>query len=654
MSLDLFFEKKEENKEVESIAVVETTTANGALRKDDIVELSDTEHVLHRPTIYIGSVVEESIPTYVYEQGRIVQKPLLQIPGLCKIIDEIIDNSVDEAIRTGFKFGNKIKVDFDTATGTVTVEDNGRGLPIEQREDGKWTPEVIFTKLRAGSNFNDDGRATIGMNGVGSSLAALMSSSFEVDTANSHLRYKQKIEFGFSKIHAPKMEKSSRNYTKVTFTPSFEYFKASEETKKNLAVMIDRRLKNLSFAFPEIRFTYNGQQLAGSSIKQFMSQIHEIFEFSESPIARLGVFFSDTDFQQMSFVNGVETKRGGTHVDHVTWKITEAIREQIKKKHKLEVKPADIRSKLFVMLSIRIENAQFDGQTKERLMNPAADFKTAVDSVLTEKLLAAVSKNPEILDPIVEAYKLQQQVKDNLELKKLAKGQKKIKVDKYLQATEDTKYLLLCEGDSAQSGLMAALGRSTYSYFALRGKPLNTHEVKPAKILENEEIKNVVNILNLDLTHDAQVGLTHEKVVFATDSDLDGVHIKGLLLTLFNRFTPSMIKNTQICHLQTPIVTGKKKGKIVKWFFELSDYSDFSQTEEAKQFEWTYYKGLGSWSVDDNELAEVVKLIGIDNMIRPFVWSDDVKEKIDDWFAGAKVEARKNKVRGRSFNIDGV
>ena len=624
-----------------------------ALRTDDIQEMDERQHVLHRPAIYVGSVTEEEIPTYVYEDGRLVNRAVTQIPALCKIVDEIIDNSVDEAIRTRFQYGTKIEVTFKD--GTITVEDNGRGLPIEKREDGKWTPEVIYTKLRAGSNFADDGRATMGMNGVGSSLTNIFSSTFSVDTANGKQRYRQTFRNSMSVIDKPKVDATKSNYTQVTFRPNYDYFNATDKVMVTLPLLIEKRLRNLAFAFPEIQFKFNGQRIVGANLKQFLSNIHEVFEFNETDDARIGVFFSETDFQQISFVNGLETKRGGTHIENVSWRIIEYLREFLKKKHKIEVKPADIRSKLFIMLSLRITNAQFDGQTKERLMNPISEFKDILDALVTEKFLKTITKNEEIIAPIVESYKLQQQVKENLELKKMSKTPKKVKVDKYFPATNDQRYLMLCEGDSAAGGLMAALGRNQFSYFALRGVPMNTHEAKVAKITDNEELKNVVQILNMDLTRDAQTDLSHDCVVFASDQDLDGIHIRGLLLGFFHRFSPSLIKTKRVCYLQTPVVIGRdSKGKLAKLFFSFAEYREYAQTEEAKKYRWDYKKGLGSYDVESNELQEIIKIVGIENMLMPFEWSETVPETMELWLGSRRADDRKEQIRGREFHIDGL
>lgn len=622
-----------------------------ALRKDDIKELSDVDHVLHRPAIYVGSVTEENIPTFVYEGGKIIQREVLQIPALCKIIDEIIDNSVDEAIRTNFQYGARIVVGF-TPEGEVTVEDNGRGLPIEDKGEGKWTPEIIYTKLRAGSNFEDAGRQTMGMNGVGSSLTNIFSKRFEVYTANGKHSYSQVFENSMQKIGKPKICRSAKNFTKVSFVPNYDYFKASPESIANLPLLIEKRLKNLAFAFPEIKFIFNQQHITAGNLNAFLKQIHDVYEFNETKDGRIGVFYSDTDFQHLSFVNGLETKRGGTHIDNVTYKIVEHLREYIKRKYKFDVKPIDVKSKIFLMFSMRITNAQFDGQTKERLMNPVNDYKEVIDELLSEKFLRSLQKNEEIIGPIVEAYRIKMEAKDNLDLKKMGKTTKKVKIEKYFPAVGDQRYLFLTEGDSANGSLMPVLGRAQYSYFALRGVPLNAHEAKVLKIKENEELKNLVTILNMDLTKDRQDDLSHDYVVIATDQDADGKHIRAICLAFFNRFSPSLIKTGRIKFLRTPLTVGKKKGKIVKYFFELEEYKDYIRKSPDHGLDFHYYKGLGTWEKDD--LKALIEREGIDHFVQTFEWDETAAVRIEEWLGKRNADIRKEYIRQGKFMIDGV
>jgi DNA gyrase/topoisomerase IV subunit B len=617
-----------------------------ALRKNDIQVLTDVEHVLTRPGMYCGSPIEEPQNTYLYEDNKIIKKEIPIIPGLCKIIDEVIDNSVDEAIRTKFEFATKIEVSFDG--NEIIVRDNGRGLPIVQdKETKKWIPEIIFTQLRAGSNFDDTNRATIGMNGVGSSLTAIFSKVFNIDTANGAKRYTQTIENSLAIKSKPKISESPKNYTEISFTPNYDFFNTSELAKSYLSKIIYRRLKNLAFCYPEITFYYNKEKISATKLKQYLESIHSVYEMSETVDSRLGIFYSEDDFSQMSFVNGAYTSRGGSHVDFVTNRIVQYIVEYIKKKHKFDVKTADVKSKLFLILSIRMNAPKFDSQTKERLISSNNEIKGILEELITEKFLKSLLKNEEIILPIIEAYKLQQQVKENVKLQQLNKV-KKIKVAKYHPAVKSPKYLFLTEGDSACGGLMAAFGREFYSYFPLKGKPLNSLEVSINKISENEELKNIIQILNLRLDKDIQNNISHENIVFAADQDLDGTSIKALMKCFFFRFAPSLIKANRIKYLRTPLLVAKKNGKIVEIFFDLKSYRE----SNLKGVDFEYKKGLGSWKRDD--LKDLIKKYGVDYFIQDFEYDDGTDEALKGWMSKDTVAYRKAKVRGKQFDISTI
>ena len=621
-----------------------------ALRKNDVKILNDIEHCLLRPGMYIGSPKEELIQSYIYEDNKIVQKEIPQIPGLLKLFDEIVMNSIDEAIRTNFKYSTKIKI--TTNYPTITIEDNGRGLPIEYNEELKcWTPEIIFTHLKAGSNFDDETKGNVaGQNGVGGSLAAIYSNYFKVETANGNQAYSQEFENHTQIKRKPKLKDSKDNYTVITYTPNMNFFAITEEATSYLDILYAKRIKDLAFAYPEVQFTFNKEKISASNLKAFLKQIHEVYECNEVENGRIGLFYSDTEFQQMSFVNGCYTSRGGTHIDYISGKIVDHLRTYLQKKHKVDVKPIDIKSKLFLLLAIRMQAPAFDSQTKERLVSPN-HFKDLIDSMLTKKFLDSITKNEEIILPIVEAYKLKQQVKDNLELKKMNQNKKKVRIDKYFPAIKQNKFLLLCEGDSATGGIQAALGRDFYSYFSLKGKPLNALEADMKKIKDNDEFKNVATILNLDLGSDYQ-NLTHDMIVCAQDADLDGQHIMALLLSFFKRFTPTLIKEGKIGYLRTPLYYAKKKNSVVKYFFTTEEYKEFETKNPNHGLHFNYVKGLGTWEAED--LRYLFNSEGIEHFIKPFEFDDTTFDMIDNWMSTKTVEYRKNSLRGREFNIDAV
>lgn len=650
MSLDEFFDDEPVEVKPEPKAKKKKEDEK-ALRKDDIVELTDREHCLKRPTIYIGNVKEEVIQSYLYgPEGKIVFQDVHYNAGLLKIISEIIDNSVDEAVRCQFQYGTKIEVSYFKG-GVVKVTDNGRGLPIELKDGGKYTPEVIFTQLRAGSNFNDETRQTLGANGVGSSLTNIFSKKFSVDTANGSKRYQQEFADGFLAIGRPRLSKSKSNYTTVQFTPDYEYFGISDECREQLPLLIYKRLVNLSFCFPEITFYFNDTKITGKSLKQFLYSVNDNFEFAENESCRLGVFCSETEFQHISFVNGLDTVRGGYHIDYISNTIVDYLRAHIKKKYKLDVKPIDIKSKLFIMVSMRMINAQFDSQTKERLTNTAAEFKSILDPVLEEKFLKSLTKNNEIILPIVESYKLKLQVKENLELAEISKEKKKEKIEKYLAATVENKYLVFTEGDSANGLLASVLGRNEFGYFPLRGKPLNTLEATVAKIKDNVEMKNIIKLSGLRLDKDEQ-SLNYEYILCATDADADGVSIKSLMLCLFFRYGKSLIKAGKIKYLDTPLIVGTQKGAIKKFFFDLPSYNEYVNRNPDNKLDWVYKKGLGSWKAP--ELKALIQKHGIDTFIKTFEWDDESETLLVEWMGKNHSDQRKEYLRGMSFEINGV
>lgn len=620
------------------------------LRKNDIEILDDVAHCLLRPGMYIGSPKEEIIQSYVYDNNTIVQKDVPQIPGLLKLFDEVIMNSIDEAIRTNFKYSTKIKVTSNFPT--ISIEDNGRGLPIEFDETRKcWTPEIIFTHLKAGNNFKDETKGNVaGQNGVGGSLAAIYSNYFKIETANGQKYYAQEFENHTHIKKNPKIKDCTDNYTVITYTPNMNFFTLSDEAKEYINILYLKRVKDLAFAYPEITFSYNKEKISTSNLKTFLKQIHEVFECNEVPDARLGLFYSDTEFQQMSFVNGCYTSRGGTHIDYISNKIVDHLRTFLQKKHKVDVKPIDIKSKLFLLLSIRMPSPAFDSQTKERLVSPN-NFKDLIDSILTKKFLDSITKNEEIILPIVESYKLKQQVKDNIELKKMNQNKKKVRIEKYFPAINKQKYLLLCEGDAAVGGIQAALGRDFYSYLALKGKPLNTLEADMKKIKDNDEFRNITTILNLELGSETQ-DMSHEMIVLASDADADGKHIMALLLSFFKRFTPNLIKEGKIAYLRTPLYFAKKKDKVVEYFFTTEEFKAWETKNPNHGLHFNYVKGLGTWETTD--LKYLFKENPIEHFIKPFEFTDEAFLLIENWMSGKTVDYRKDALRGREFNIDAV
>lgn len=627
------------------------------LRKNDIVTLGELEYVLKRPHIYIGSVKEEKVKKFLYDdKGYLVEEEIPFIPGLVKIFEEVLDNAIDEAIETEFEYADEIDVSIDK-DGVITVRDNGRGLPIvKEKNSERYVTEVIFTDLRTGSNFDDEKRSQVekkGMNGVGVSLTNIFSEWFEVKTANGLYEYSQRFELGPVKKHTPKIKetRSNNHFTEVKFKPNYAYYEPSDEFMKILPRIVFQKVKNSAFCFPEITFRYNGKQVRASNLGSFMKYLSEDSCYNETEKVRLGIFSSLDGFQQISFVNGLETVRGGTHVDYVVDYIVQYLREYIKKKHKFDLRPADIKNKLFIVLNVRLCAPDFDTQTKERLITQPSAWNGRIKEVFTDAFVRSIVNNKAIIEPIIEAHKFKKQLEENLELKKINQNKKreKIRVEKYLPATKNHKWLVLTEGDSAKGGISGALGREDFSYFPLRGKPINAYEAKPSVITKNKEILDIVNILGLRLDKDKQENMRYKNVLIATDQDADGIHIRALLMAFFGRFAPSLFKNGRIHYLQTPLIAARKNGKITGYWFDVTSFNQVK--DKYKNHQITYYKGLGTWSPKD--LSELIKREGIEKFIVTIKWEEKSNVSFDEWI-GSNSELRKKHLRGKSFDIEAI
>lgn len=461
---------------------------------DEFKVLTDREHLLHRPAMYIGSTDFEFQNDFLIQNDKIEFSEFKIVSGLCKIINEIIDNSIDEAIKTNFKFSTEISVNIDK--DKVQVQDNGRGIPVKKIQDF-YQPYLSWGKAKAGSNFNDDNHTQIGMNGVGSFATNVFSKRFIGETSDKSNYYKVEFKDNASTFK-DSIKPSKENGTTVTFYPDLDRFKVKEidETHQNY---IYQRLLCLSIIFPKIRFKFNKRVLKVKTFKDFIkmfSNNDNNFEIYETDNIKLAILPNPTDdFKHFTYINGLKIKDGGVHVDSIMKNITNILREKLKRYKTL--KPADIRNKLQLVCFIsNFPNPKFNSQTKEKLTNSEGEFNQFAN--IDYKFVNKIYKNKAFIDPIVEIYNIKKEFENRKALKDLKKT-KRIKSDKFYKATKDEKYILICEGDSAFGGLSKAMGNDIFSYYLLKGKPLNCWEVSPQKFASNKELSELFQILNNNL-----------------------------------------------------------------------------------------------------------------------------------------------------------
>lgn len=463
--------------------------------------LSDKESIIINSDMYVGSLSEE--PHLVLIDGKFVEKRY--IPGLAKIIDEIIDNSVDEGIRTDFKFANKIDITIDEKENKVTITDNGRGIPqydVTIPETGETIPYPLacYTRAKSGGNFEAD-RKGIGKNGVGSYLTNIYSTMFNAVTCDG--KNAVTIYCTQNADHVSYTKKASTNRgTTVEFIPDLlDMFNIFGGIPSEITDVIKSRVEILSVLFPQIKFTFNKKKVE-SKFKKFAADFGDPVLFENENVS----FFVGTsdEFRQLSYVNGVHTKQGGNHVEYLVNGLCDELTPMIKRKFKVEINKARIKENTLIFMSLRnFVGAKFDGQTKERLSNANGQIKDHCDidfKALARKMVA----NESVIMPIVESAIAK---RDAIEKALATKAQKKALTSNVAKHVAANKYgkkgfettLFLTEGDSAIGFLSSSRDKNTQGGYPLRGKLLSVHDVPKAKVLKNKEITDIISILGMTL-----------------------------------------------------------------------------------------------------------------------------------------------------------
>lgn len=596
---------------------------------ENYLKKTSREHILERPNMYIGANNLVKSNEYVLiNDSRIGIKEVEYVPGLLKIINEIIDNSVDIAIKTGFKGCNEISVKM--YPDYVEVVDNGPGIPVKKNSEGEWIPFVCWGYAMSGSNFgNDQNRTQIGMNGVGSYCTNVWSKKFTGISDDGENRYEITFKDNASTF-VDTVKKSVGHGVSVKFYPDLERFGLEKITQEHID-LIKQRLVNLNVTFPEITFKFNGKKIGITSFKKYIKLFGDQYEVLETENYQFAILPSDTDeFQQFSYVNGLNIKDGGTHIDIISSYVSNGIRDKLIRKYKT-LKPADIKNKLMVVAFIKnFANPKFNSQTKEKITNTTGEMNAYFGDSSWEPIIKSVLKNSAIIDPIVDVFKIKEELKRKAEMKAISKP-KKIKNDKYVPANKENKYLMITEGESAAGSLMPTFGMEECGYYMLKGKPLNAWDVSQQKFTSNKELSDLYNIIKNE---------NYQYIVYSTDQDLDGIHIRSLLSGFIHKYLPEYEGRVGI--LDTPVVAFFKNDKIQHWIYNLNEEIEIKKGEKS-----FYFKGLGSW--DKNDLQEVIKVDGIEKMIS-IINFENGEENLNDWL-GSDSAPRKKFILENTFSI---
>jgi DNA topoisomerase-2 len=571
------------------------------------------QHIYDTPDTYVGGidVISEVLP--IKESDNITFKEIEYIPALLNIFNEILVNARDQIVRLqGSKGANivqvsHIKIDYND-DGSITVLNDGNGIVVKEHEKEKiYIPQLIFGELLTSSNYKKGEKRIVGgKNGYGAKLANIFSQTFTIETVDhiNSLKYTQTWEKNMTVCNKPSIKKcQGKPYTKITWKCDFGRFGIQKYSDEMIKLMYRRIYDIAGITDKSINVFLNGEKIKIKSFIDYINLYNDSTKYQEIVSDRWDVIFSvshNDTFEQVSFVNGICTSKGGSHVECIAKQVCNGIIAFIKKQHKKEIKDKVVRRYISLYINCVIENPSFDSQTKERCITSQTKFGSK--PVLSAKYIKKICSNNELIDKILDANSKN----DNKDLKKTdGKKKNKIIVPKLDDANwagtkkSDQCTLILTEGDSAKSMAIAGLsevGRDKYGVFPLKGKVLNVREANVKQINANTEIVNIKKILGLESNKKYKdiKSLRYGKIMIMTDQDHDGFHIKGLLINMFHFLWPELLNFDFISYMITPIVKVSLKKTVIP-FYTLTDYEEWKKkTSNANKYTIKYYKGLGT------------------------------------------------------------
>lgn len=598
-------------------------------------KLDDIEHCLLRPGMYIGSTKTRADECYLLnEDGKFTKQSVNQNPGFLKLFDEIISNSADEHRRNGKL--NRIDVSADKASGKITIRDNG-GIPVVKHTiHDEWVPEMIFSNLKAGSNFDDsEDRLVAGTNGVGATLTNIFSSEFSINTCDGKKEFQQVFENNMRSRKNPIVKKKKASgFTEISYLPDYSQF-GLDGLDDDHVQMMRKRCADLAACNPLLRVYFNKERFSYPSFAAYCRLYVDEVVYEGSERWRIAVGTSNGSLQQVSFVNGVSTSDGGTHVDYVANQVVDAVRAKLKKRHKVDLRPSEIKNHMFVFVSSDIVNSSFSSQTKEKLITDARDFGSK--HALSEKFLKSVCAS-EMIQSILDWAQQKKKADERKALRQLNKKLDKEKVLKLIDAKgrkREKCTLSLFEGDSASSAFRKYRDPMTQGAFPLRGKFLNVAGMPPSKVVQNKEVQALLNAIGLRLGEDPEK-LRYGKILIYSDADPDGDSIAGLLTNFFGRYWPELLEKRMLYRVMTPLVVALRK-KERKMFYTNEEFEEWQNSGDSKGWEISYKKGLAA--LEDPEYCDIIR----NPKMFALVPGDDLDVALEDWF-GSDADVRKQKM----------
>jgi DNA gyrase subunit B len=627
-----------------------------AYSADQIQVLEGLEGVRRRPAMYIGST---------------------DARGLHRLIFEVVDNSIDEALA-GFCTEINVTLNPDDS---VTVKDNGRGIPVEvHAQTGKPALEVVMTMLHAGGKFDHKTyRVSGGLHGIGVSAVNALSEWLEVEVYLNGSSYKQRYERGVTATPVQKIGPSDNHGTIVRFRADPEIF---EETKYDYRIVI-ARLRELAFLTNGLSITSTDERVTPpksrtfkyeGGLKEFIRYLNEsknalhddiVYVSGKKGDVQVEFAFQYTDDYSWSihtFANNIDTREGGTHLIGMKTALTRAINDYatghgLIDEEKLKIQGDDVREGLTAVLSIRIPNPQFEGQTKTRLGN--SELRGTVESILYDGLKTHFSETPAVARAIVQrtvdAAKARIAAKEAKELVRKKSSLESVTLPGKLADCQthdlDKSELFIVEGPSAGGSAKQARERRTQAILPLRGKIINVEKHGFSRILDNEEIRALITAIGTGIGDDFDVNnLRYGKIVLLTDADVDGAHIRTLLLTFLYRHMLQLIEAGHVYIAQPPLYRIRKGDRVFNVMSEKDRKRIIEQDLKGKADLVQRFKGLGE--MNPRELWETTMNPATRSLLS--VTIDDAAEadKVFSTLMGDLVEPRRQFIQENADEVD--
>ena len=628
---------------------------------------TDKEHILDNPDTYIGSVENIDTHGYVFDSvvGALIQKQYHYVPGLYKLFDEAIVNCRDHAIRMKQAMANctsnTIPLSFIDITiandGMMSFTNDGNGIDIAKHPTYDiWIPEMIFAHLRTGTNYNKEEKKIVGgKNGFGAKLIFIWSTEGELETVDHvrGLKFVQKYRNNLDVIEPPVITKyRGKPYTRIAFKPDYARLGKTGLSADEIALFKKRVYDIAAITEKSVKVRLNNELVPVRDFQQYVDlyignkdSAKRIYESEDERWEYVVALSPSEEFIQVSFVNGIYTSKGGKHVEYVLNQILRKLCAYILKKKKIDVKPTAIKEQLMLFLRCDIENPAFDSQTKDYMNTPSQKFGSTC--TVSDKFIEKLAKMG-VMDAACALTEVKQtktaKKSDGTKVKSI-RGIPKLVDANFAGTAESGKCtIIFCEGDSAKAGIISGLSTEDRNYigvYPMKGKLFNVRGENISRISENKEIVEIKQILGLETDKvyetlgDITSCLRYGRILFMTDQDLDGSHIKGLGINLFQSQWASLTKLNIIGFMNTPILKAKK-GVQELMFYNEGEYNTWKKANnDGKGWTVKYYKGLGT------STGKEFKEYFMNKKVVNFKFTDASDDAIDMVFNKKRADDRK-------------